>query len=379
MSADVCVVGAGFAGLTTARQLVRAGHDVVVLEARDRVGGRVLNERLSPGVITELGGEFIGPTQDRIRRWRTRSASTPSRPTTRAATSSSSTGRAASTRRRRASPTTPTSWPRSPRCRSARQMAAEVPVAAPWKAPRADEWDKQTFAQFRDQKVATPGGRAIFDVAARAIWGARPGGVLAPLRAVLHRGRRQPGHARLVGAAHDHRRRRAGRALRRRLAGRCAEGGRAARSPGRARRARAPHRDHRQGRGDRERRRRRGRRPPCRCRRAAGARRQDRLRAGAAIGQAQAAQEDHARQPDQARGDLRPPVLARPEPQRPGRTVPPTPATRRSTTRPRRARPGSSSPSSAATPHAPSRPRWRRARRPTPTTSSPSSARSPGT
>ncbi|MEO6887059.1 MAG: FAD-dependent oxidoreductase, partial [Jatrophihabitantaceae bacterium] len=42
-SADVVVVGAGMAGLTTARNLVAAGRSVIVLEARDRVGGRVLN------------------------------------------------------------------------------------------------------------------------------------------------------------------------------------------------------------------------------------------------------------------------------------------------------------------------------------------------
>ena len=53
-------------------------------------------------------------------------------------------------------------------------MVAEVPVAAPWKAPRADEWDKQTFSEFRDQAVATPNGRAIFDVAVAGIWGADP-------------------------------------------------------------------------------------------------------------------------------------------------------------------------------------------------------------
>jgi monoamine oxidase len=65
-SADVVVVGAGLAGLTTARALVAAGRSVLVLEARDRVGGRTLNHQLSGGHVAEAGGEFVGPTQDRI-------------------------------------------------------------------------------------------------------------------------------------------------------------------------------------------------------------------------------------------------------------------------------------------------------------------------
>src|SRR5947207_3439265 len=65
-SADVIVVGAGLAGLTAARQIVKAGRSVIVLEARDRVGGRVLNHPLANGAYTELGGMFTGPTQDYI-------------------------------------------------------------------------------------------------------------------------------------------------------------------------------------------------------------------------------------------------------------------------------------------------------------------------
>src|SRR5438477_11881515 len=63
--ADVIVVGAGISGLTAARRLVQAGLDVRVLEARERVGGRTFSHEFAPGSIAELGGTWIGPTQDR--------------------------------------------------------------------------------------------------------------------------------------------------------------------------------------------------------------------------------------------------------------------------------------------------------------------------
>jgi monoamine oxidase len=65
-TADVAVVGAGLAGLTAARALAAGGHSVVVLEARNRVGGRTLNHAIGGDAVAEAGGEFVGPTQDRI-------------------------------------------------------------------------------------------------------------------------------------------------------------------------------------------------------------------------------------------------------------------------------------------------------------------------
>ncbi|AGB21928.1 monoamine oxidase [Mycobacterium sp. JS623] len=62
---DVVVVGAGFAGLSAARDLVRLGHDVVVLEGRDRVGGRSSTARIADTPV-DLGGTFVGPTQDAV-------------------------------------------------------------------------------------------------------------------------------------------------------------------------------------------------------------------------------------------------------------------------------------------------------------------------
>ena len=65
-AADVVVVGAGLAGLAAATRLVDAGAEVVVLEARDRVGGRTLTLPAADGTPIDHGGQWIGPTQDRI-------------------------------------------------------------------------------------------------------------------------------------------------------------------------------------------------------------------------------------------------------------------------------------------------------------------------
>jgi monoamine oxidase len=65
-SADVVIVGAGYAGLAAASRLATAGLDVVVLEAAGRVGGRAFSEELPSGVRADHGAQWIGPSQQRF-------------------------------------------------------------------------------------------------------------------------------------------------------------------------------------------------------------------------------------------------------------------------------------------------------------------------
>ena len=66
LTADVCVVGAGFAGLAAALRLKQAGASVVVLEARNQVGGRSWTNTMKDGTFVDWGGQWVGSSQTRF-------------------------------------------------------------------------------------------------------------------------------------------------------------------------------------------------------------------------------------------------------------------------------------------------------------------------
>jgi monoamine oxidase len=178
-SADVIVVGAGLAGLTAAREVVKGGRSVIVLEARDRVGGRVLTHSLAGGDYAELGGMFIGPTQDRIKAL-ANDIGVGTFPTY-------NTGNNvfwANGRREEYPNDTPFGTaPPDPvvagdialAVTQLDEMSKSVPVDSPWSSSSAEEWDRQTLDTWlREHTSGSAEFMAVTSAATEAIFGCEP-------------------------------------------------------------------------------------------------------------------------------------------------------------------------------------------------------------
>jgi monoamine oxidase len=171
---DVAIVGAGLAGLSAARVLAAAGRSVAVLEAQDRVGGRTLNHRFADGTIVEIGGQWVGPTQDRLYalaaelgvehyptwdegdnllqrdgelvRYRGERFGLPAHVVAELGLAQ---------------------W-------RIDRLAGSIPLEAPWSARRAERLDSETVASWLRRNVRTALGRAFMRVVVEAVFSAEP-------------------------------------------------------------------------------------------------------------------------------------------------------------------------------------------------------------
>ena len=172
--ADVVVIGAGLAGLAAARALAAAGRSVVVCEARDRVGGRTLNEPIGDDKVVELGAQWVGPTQDRVNGL-IAELGLETFPTHSAGTNLFERGG----RIGRYEGTIPKVNPLGLAevglvLKRLNGMAAAVPPEAPWRAPKAGSWDGQTFESWMRRNVRTGVARDILRLAIIGVWAAEP-------------------------------------------------------------------------------------------------------------------------------------------------------------------------------------------------------------
>jgi len=180
---DVAVIGAGYAGLNAARAIAAAGRSVAVLEARDRVGGRVHSLPLpgSPDGWLDVGGQWIGPTQDRMFALAKELGVEVFKTYNEGQNLYLRRGNPAGKQRYDTSGPLGPVPPEVPGAAEAgavivqlNDLASRVPRDAPWKGPDALAQDGQTFETYKLANAQTEGGRFLLDVGIEAVFSVEP-------------------------------------------------------------------------------------------------------------------------------------------------------------------------------------------------------------
>lgn len=161
---DVVIVGAGLSGMIAARTLLAAGLRPLVLEADERVGGRILTEEVLPGVPVEIGAQWIGDTHERMFALAAELGVETFAQYDEGETSYELGDTGVLREKDFHDRFAPELRELEQVLRRLDELAAEVPVEAPWQAPRALEWDAITAGYWYDTQGLSPVARTLLEI-----------------------------------------------------------------------------------------------------------------------------------------------------------------------------------------------------------------------
>ncbi len=170
---DIIIVGAGYAGITAARELIRAGKTVKVLEARDRVGGRVHTQQFDDFYL-DMGGTWVGPSQDRIYALLKEFGIETFKTYDEGKSTMLMDGKLKTYKGLIPPLPIPVLLSLDMAIKKISKLSKNVDLSEPWNTPNAKYWDSMTLQTWMDKQMAFSKAKSMFTIASEAIWATHP-------------------------------------------------------------------------------------------------------------------------------------------------------------------------------------------------------------